>query len=248
MEQIFLNYHKITNMNGSGSFDWNRFLLGEESWNFLLEGTMRTLIMYVITVAALRIMGKRGVMQGVFEIVTIILLGSAGADAALYSHVGILPAMLVFIIVVLLYKLSSYISSFSQKVENFIEGKCVPIIRNGQFIINSFRRETFLKDELISDLRLGKVSQLGQVEYAYIEPSGKLSIFFFPEDKIRFGLPLHPHLLEKKMKKISRPGNYSCRLCGFTDKLKPADKHICPECQSDEWVYSRKDKTSPAKE
>jgi len=65
------------------NFDWRNLLLGEEEWSFLPEVLLRSVIMFLITLVALRLIGKRGIMQGVFEIVTIITLGSA--DPGLYS-------------------------------------------------------------------------------------------------------------------------------------------------------------------
>lgn len=70
------------------------FILGEEDWAFLFEVLFRSAIMFIVALTTLRLIGRRGIMQGVFELV-IITLGWAAGDPMFYSKVGILPAILV---------------------------------------------------------------------------------------------------------------------------------------------------------
>ena len=60
--------------------DWRTFLLGEEEWNFLFEVLLRSAVMFIVAITAMRILGRRGTKQGVFELVLIITLGSAAGD------------------------------------------------------------------------------------------------------------------------------------------------------------------------
>jgi uncharacterized membrane protein YcaP (DUF421 family) len=66
-------------------FDWQTLLLGEEDWSFLPEVLLRSVIMFLVAVISVRLIGKRGIMQGVFELVTIITLGSAAGDPMFYK-------------------------------------------------------------------------------------------------------------------------------------------------------------------
>ena len=56
--------------------------------------------------------------------------------------------------------------------------------------------ENLRHDELFEDLRLHGVKHLGQIESAYIEASGQLSIYFLPDEKVEYGLPVIPELFE----------------------------------------------------
>ena len=100
-------------IQASQPFDWHSLLLGEEEWSFLPEVLLRSAIMFLVALIALRLIGKRGIMQGVFELVTIITLGSAAGDPMFYKKVGLLPAILVFVSIVLMYR---FIKFFSSKV------------------------------------------------------------------------------------------------------------------------------------
>lgn len=220
------------------TFNWRQLLLGEEDWSFLLEVLYRSAIMFLVTITTLRVIGKRGIMQGVFELVVIITLGSAAGDPMFYSKVGLLPAILVFVMIIAMYKLTNFFVVHNKKIEHLIEGKHVKLIENGEILIDNFKHEDLGKDEIFSDLRLKDVSHLGQVKAAYVEASGQISVFFFADDEIRYGLPIFPELYEQKTKVIPEAKIYSCSFCGHTQSLEPANQHTCPKCKEEEWTIS----------
>lgn len=220
-------------------FDWKELLLGGEDWSFLLETVLRTFIMFIIILTALRLLGKRGVKQlSVFELVVIIGLGSAAGDPMFYKDVGLLPALIVFAMVVLLYSAVTYLVSKSAKVEKLIEGKPVCLISEGMFAIANFDKEIMAQDEFFAELRLQSISHLGQVEEAIVETTGNISVFFYPENEVKAGLPIMPDSINRKQEKIITSDDYSCIFCGFTNRLSPTEKHECPNCTRTEWVKS----------
>ena len=226
-------------LQASSDFNWKELLLGSEEWTFLPETVLRTLIMFIIIVISLRLLGKRGVKQlSIFELVVIIGLGSAAGDPMFYKDVGILPTIIVFTTVVSLYTLITYFIGKNKNFEKLLEGKPVSLIKDGVFSIDNFKKEILGEDEFFAELRMQGVSQLGQIEEAIEESSGNISIFFYPDEEVKYGLPIMPDSLEKSIKKITEIDYYSCTFCGFTEKLKPATKHNCPECKKCEWVKS----------
>ncbi len=220
-------------------FSWKELLLGSENWKFLLETVLRTSIMFIIIVIALRLLGKRGVKQlSVFELVVIIGLGSAAGDPMFYKDVGILPALVVFIMIISLYSLITYLIGKNKSFENLVEGKPVCLIKNGRFLVDNFRKEALGEDEFFSELRILGVSQLGQVEQAIEETNGGISIFYFEDEEVKHGLPIMPDSLKDKIKKINEEAYYSCIFCGYTKKITPTATYVCPVCENDEWVAS----------
>jgi uncharacterized membrane protein YcaP (DUF421 family) len=218
-------------------FNWQELLLGGENWSFLLETMLRTIVMFTIILISLRILGKRGVKQlSVFELVVIISLGSAAGDPMFYKDVGILPALVVFIMIVSLYTFITYLIGKHKKFERLMEGKPICLIKNGVFSIQNFEKEALGADEFFAELRLQGVSQLGQVEEAIEEISGNISIFYFPDEEVKYGLPIMPHSLDASSQNIIETDYYSCTFCGYTQKLKPATEHTCPECKKLRWV------------
>ncbi len=224
-------------LKASPDFDWKGLLLGSEDWSFLPETILRTLIMFIVILTSLRLLGKRGVKQlSVFELVVIIGLGSAAGDPMFYKDVGILPALIVFSIVVSLYSFVTYMIGKNKKFDSLVEGKPVCLIKNGVFSIENFKKETLGEDEFFAELRMQGVSQLGQIEQAIVETSGNISIFYYPDEEVKYGLPVLPDSLESSVQTIADTDHYSCIFCGNTDTLKPAEKNTCPSCEKGQWV------------
>lgn len=221
----------------SKSFSWKELLLGSEEWSFLPETVFRSLIMFSVILVSLSILGKRGVKQlSVFELVVIIGLGSAAGDPMFYKDVGLLPAIIVFVMVTGLYTLVTHLVGRNKKVALLVEGKPVCLVEQGKFAIQNFEKEPLGQDEFFAELRLKGVSHLGQVNKAIIETNGGISIFFYEDKDVQYGLPIMPDTLLHQVKKIPTADQYACVFCGYTEKLQPAGKHKCPECKKEDWV------------
>lgn len=194
--------------------------------------------MFFVIIFGLRLLGKRGVKQlSVFELVVIIGLGSAAGDPMFYKDVGIIPAMVVFTMIISLYSIITYFIGKSKKFEQLVEGKPICLIDNGVFCIQDLKKESLGEDEFFAELRLRNVSQLGQIEKAIEEISGEISVFYFEDRDVKFGLPIMPGSLDNAIKLITIKKHYSCTFCGYTEELHNG-KHNCKVCNKDEWVES----------
>ena len=224
-------------LQASTGFNWKELMLGDENWGFIPEVILRTTIMFIIIFVSLRLLGKRGVKQlSVFELIVIISLGSAAGDPMFYKEVGILPAVIVFAIIVGLYSLITYFIGKNKGFENLVEGRPTCLIKNGAFSIQNFSKEALGEDEFFAELRMQGVSQLGQIEEAIEESSGNISIFFYADEEVKYGLPIMPNSLEACQKEITDIDYYACVFCGYTEKMKPTKNLTCPECKKNQWV------------
>ncbi len=220
------------------SIDWEKFLIGEEDVSFLLEILVRTVCMYFIILIGIRLMGKRGIKQlSVFELVVIIGLGSAAGDPMFYKEVGMMVPLAVFAIIIGAYRLTTYFMAKNEKFETIVEGKPTCLIRNGEFSITKFRKANMAHDEFFAEMRQKSISHLGQIETAIIETSGNLSIFFYPDEEVKYGLPILPDLFKKSTVIISEAGIYACAFCGNVEDLHTGEaSHSCEECEKEVWV------------
>ena len=221
------------------TINWEQIMLGAEDFDFLIEIVVRTVIMYASILLALTALGKRGVKQlSVFELVIIIGFGSAAGDPMFYKDVGILNALVVLLVIVILYKFTTFLVTKSEKIDRIIEGQPICLIKDGRFSIANFDKEPLGYDEFFSEMRQQSVSHLGQVEQAIIEVSGNLSIYYYPDHEVKHGLPILPQLYAERHKQILTTGMYSCSFCGFTEQLVATDNHLCEVCHKDEWVLA----------
>jgi len=221
-------------------FEWNRLLYNDLPESFLLEVIFRSTIMFTVLLLTLKVAGKRGVKQlSVFETVIIIALGSAAGDPMFYEEVGIIPPITVFLVIILLYRLVTWLTGKSKRFEEFIEGKTECIISEGKFSIATFKKESLAQDEFFSELRLKSIEHLGQVKNAFMETSGEISVFYYEDHEVQPGLPILPFLFKLKSKTIPTQGIYSCTFCGNTESHKPGNAE-CRVCEKFEWVESIK--------
>ncbi|RYD56858.1 MAG: DUF421 domain-containing protein [Sphingobacteriales bacterium] len=227
----------------SAPFDTKSLLFGQEDHSFLPEVLFRALIMFVVVLVSLRLLGKRGVKQlSIFELVIILTLGSASGDPMFYKDVGLLPAIFVFLTVVGLYRFVVYLGDKSSRFNRLVEGKPVCLIEDGIFCWGNFQKEPIALDEFLSGLRVLNVSQLGQIRRAYLETSGELSVFYYPDDSVKPGLPILPESLEKCTSQIQKPGMYSCVHCGHTAEIEKTGSQVCHTCGKNKWVEACGDK------
>ncbi len=166
----------------------------------------------------------------------IIGLGSAAGDPMFYKDVGLLPGILVFSIVFGLYRLITFLINRSNRFEKFVEGSPACILQDGQVLVSNFKEEPIARDEFFSQLRLHSVSHLGQVQEAIIETNGEISVYYYQDEEVKYGLPIIPRLCEDKLSAILHEAYYACTFCGYTAKLAPANEHTCPCCQKKEWL------------
>jgi len=217
-------------------FEWERVWMNDHPFEFLFEVVFRSVIMFIILLITLKFTGKRGVKQlSIFETVIIIALGSAAGDPMFYEDVGIIPAITVFFVIILLYRFVTMLTGKFQWFERLIEGKTECLIEQGKFSISSFEREGLAQDEFFSELRVYSVEHLGQVKNAYLETSGEVSVFFYKDEEVKYGLPILPQLFIQKSETISKDGIYACTFCAHTQELKSGTAS-CEVCKKTEWV------------
>lgn len=222
------------------TFEWNRILFNELPGEFLFEVIFRSAIMFTVLLLTLKLTGKRGVKQlSIFETVIIIALGSAAGDPMFYEDVGIIPAMVVFSVIILMYRFVTWLTGKSKKFEEFMEGKTECLISDGKFSVSTFEKESLAQDEFFAELRLRSIEHLGQVKFAYLETSGEVSVFYYENDDVLPGLPIVPQLFLNKSKTISKNAMYSCTFCGNTEVQQPGTA-TCKVCNRTEWVEAIK--------
>ena len=225
------------------NLNFNQVLMGKEEWTFIPEIALRTLVMFIVLLLSLRLLGKRGVKQlSVFELVVIISLGSAAGDPMFYKEVGLIAGIVVFIVIIIAYKFISLIVNKSKTFEKLLEGTATCLIENGKFAIDNFKKETLAQDEFFSELRLKSIAHLGQVKLAIIETSGNISVYYYEDIEVKYGLPIIPSLFCNQINEISQNGYYSCSFCGNTIHLIVTEKAFCKVCQNKRWVKSLNDK------
>ncbi|HEY3427864.1 MAG TPA: YetF domain-containing protein [Acidimicrobiia bacterium] len=158
-----------------------RIFLGDLTWIAVLEILLRTAVLYLYTLLLIRLVGKRGLGQlSPFELLIIVALGSAVGDPMFYPEVPVLSGVVVITAVVGLERVLVLLTERNQAIERVIESVPVCVVADGNLVQANLDKEDLSEHEIQMLLRLEGVENLGDVRRAYLEPTGKVSVFWYP--------------------------------------------------------------------
>lgn len=205
---------------------------------FLFEILYRTSIMFLVILLVLRLSGRRGVRQlTLFEVAIILGMGSAAGDPMFQEDVPLLYGITVLFTIVVLYKGITMFSSRWKFLHELLEGKSMVIVKDGEFDIKHETDADFSQMEFFAELRNQSVEHLGQVRYALLETDATLSLLYYEDNEVKYGLPLFPDKYKAiKALPVNHPS--ACMFCGrVVEELTTVDA-ICPRCHHKEWALA----------
>ncbi|KAA9338200.1 DUF421 domain-containing protein [Hymenobacter busanensis] len=220
-------------------FDWQRLLWSDNMPPaFLGEVVFRCVVTYLLILGTLRITGRRQVKQlSLFELSIILALGSAAGDAMFYHDVPMLHVLAVFVVITALYWLFNHLTERFPRFSDWLEGKPVCLVQDGQIQLEALEKQNLTHKELFGELRQLQVEHLGQVRKLFFEATGEISVFFYPDDEpVRPGLPIWPDQLDQAQELPKEAGTYACDQCGYTTALRQGQVHACPRCRNGRWL------------
>jgi uncharacterized membrane protein YcaP (DUF421 family) len=143
---------------------------------------LRTVFMYFFILVMMRIMGKREVGKlSLFDLIVSFMMADIsaivlerGGKEPLIN--GIVPITTLAALQILL----SFLMFKSKKIRDIVGGRPSVMIKNGQIQDVSMKKERYNTDDLLVQLRENKISNIADVEYAVLEPSGKLNVMEKP--------------------------------------------------------------------
>jgi uncharacterized membrane protein YcaP (DUF421 family) len=139
---------------------------------------IRTILLYTIVVAAVRVMGKReiGELQP-SELVVAILISELAAipmqETGIPLTSGVIPILTLISCEIIL----SSITLLSTKARRLISGRPSVLIINGRIDQGEMRKLRFTIDDLMEELRISGYMNVTEVAFAVLETNGKLSVF-----------------------------------------------------------------------
>ena len=146
----------------------------------MITAFIRTIILYLVLMAGIRLMGKRqiGELEPSELVLTLIIADLASVPMQDFG----IPLVNGLIPIATMLCLSMLISFFSLKSIRFralLCGRPAIIIREGKLLQAAMARNRFTVDELYEQLRGQGVASIADVRYAILETSGKLSVFLY---------------------------------------------------------------------
>ncbi|MFC4769688.1 DUF421 domain-containing protein [Effusibacillus consociatus] len=138
---------------------------------------LKTILVYIFVLVSLRVMGKREIGKlSIFDMVVSIMIAEVAA-VSLDLEEPMMKGLIIVSVLVSMQIAVSYISLKSHKFRELIEGRPVMLIRKGKIDDAEMRRTRYSMSDLLTQLREKDIAHVGDVEYAILESTGKLSVF-----------------------------------------------------------------------
>ena len=137
----------------------------------------RTLLIYLLIIAAMRLMGKRqlGELQP-SELVSTILISNLASISIESPEVPLAASLAPVCLIVALELLLSALCFKNPKAEKLVSGTPVAVIRDGVIDQRTLWELRFSMNDLLEALRSKDIFDPAQVSYALVETNGSLSV------------------------------------------------------------------------
>jgi uncharacterized membrane protein YcaP (DUF421 family) len=152
---------------------------------------LRTLLLYFLILLVFRLMGKREIGElSVFDLVVNIMIAEMAAMAIDKTNMEIVKATIPIILLMFIQISMARLSLKSKKFRDMIDGSPTIIINQGQIDEKAMNKQRYNFDDLLQQLREKNIHNIADVEFAILEPSGKLSVFEKEKKEGNLTLPL----------------------------------------------------------
>ncbi len=156
----------------------------------MLSVLIRGIIIYIIIIISVRLMGKRqiGELQP-FELVITILLSDIASMPLQDSDTPLLRSVMAVLLLIALEIITSFLALKFRSFRTLLQGNSILIIKNGEIIEENLKSIRYSVDDVVEALRLKDVFDIEQVNFAYVETNGSLSVLLKDEENEPVELP-----------------------------------------------------------
>lgn len=162
------------------TFDFWTMFFGDFSMMIYLEIILRVIIIMVYTILMIRWIGKRVVGGlGSADVLLIVAMGSAVGDAMFYPDIPLSIPLTVITLIAAFQKFYVYVGVKYEAVRKVTDPKVMKLVENGRLLKDNFTEDDIDENEVYMLLRQQGIRFLSEVEHAYYEQSGVLSVYKF---------------------------------------------------------------------
>lgn len=199
----------------------------------MLQTVIRTCVLYIVIILAIRLMGKRqiGDLQP-SELVITILISEIAAIPIQDLNMPIIYGVLATFTLVFLEIMTSLITMKSLNMRKLLYGSSSVIIKDGVINQKMLRRLRITVPDLMEVLRNQEIFDLDQVGYAILETNGQMSVLLKSEFQTAS---------VNDLKGISRSSAMPCLIISDGKFLQKAMKSLnISKSQIKDRLYSKK--------
>ena len=137
---------------------------------------LRATVIFAALYLVMRLLGKRELGQMTpFELIVLVVIGDLIQQGVTQNDFSLTGAIIAVSTIAFWALVMSWASYLWPRAERLLEGEPRVIVRAGEVIEASLRRDRLTISEIESEMRLAGISSLSDVAWAILEPRGKIS-------------------------------------------------------------------------
>lgn len=138
---------------------------------------VRTIIVYIIVLIAVRLMGKREIGQlQPFELVVIIIIADVASVPMEDINVPLLQGIIPILALLVGQLIFSYLNIKLPWFHKIFTGKATILIEKGKILEDNLKKQRYSLEGLIEQMRVAGYPNIIDVDYAILETSGEISV------------------------------------------------------------------------
>ncbi len=142
----------------------------------MVELILRTIFIYLVVLAIVRLMGKREIGQfSPFDFVVAIIVAEI-ATMPLVSSIPLWHSIVPLAVLAFLEIILSFAALHCRWLRSVLDGKPQVVIKGGQILKKELRRARYNLDDLLAQLRESGYPRPEDIEAAVLETSGRISV------------------------------------------------------------------------
>lgn len=151
----------------------------------------RTVFFYFFIIILYRMMGKREVGElGIIDLIVSILMAELVAISIENLNQSLWLTIMPLLVLGSLEVLLAFISAKSRHFRLLMDGKPSLIVCRGKINYHEMIKQRYSMDDLLLSLRINGIKNISEVEYAFLENNGVLSIFKYNNSKEKYDYPM----------------------------------------------------------
>lgn len=184
---------------------------------------IRTLLIYVFIIFAVRTMGKRQIsdLQPTELVITLIISDIASIPLENIEQ-PLLSGVIPIIILIACEILASFFMLKNSKFRKVICGSPVIVIEDGKILQKAMKKLRLSTEDLCIQLRQQNIFSIEDVQYCIVETSGNVSVLLKPEKRTPsaedMNIIINDTGLETVVISDGEYLNHSMEICGFSKK------------------------------
>ncbi len=153
--------------------DWGKVFIPETP---LLEILIRGTLTYLVLYALLRFIRRQAGSLSTNDLLVLVLIADAAQNSMAGEYRSITDGLLLVAVIVGWANVMNWLGYHFKWAERIVHPAAVAVVKNGKADKAELRRYMVTDAELMTQLRLQGVSKLSEVQRAYVEGNGQISV------------------------------------------------------------------------